>query len=109
PPAPSSARVRRGRCRVRPPPHRAPLFPYTTLFRSIWAPPAVGALLVAYATYLVYPVAYGEFLTAVPWIVVVEALRNVALVALLVGAVWRVVQLGRSAPHPADDATRSVA
>lgn len=77
--------------------------------RRIWAPPAVGALLVAYATYLVYPVAYGEFLTAVPWIVVVEALRNVALVALLVGAVWRVVQLGRSAPHPADDATRSVA
>ena len=63
--------------------------------RRMWGPPAVGALLAALGTQVVYPVAYGEFLAGEPALVVVEGLRNLALVALLVGAVWRIVQLGR--------------
>jgi len=59
-----------------------------------WWPPALGMILVAYATYLVYPVAYGPFLGGETWIVVVEALRNLALVVLLAGATWRIVHLG---------------
>ncbi len=70
--------------------------------RRIWGPPAAGVLLVALATHLVYPVAYGAFLDAATWMVVVAALRNVALVVLLLGAVWRLVQLGRSEPRRAD-------
>ena len=63
--------------------------------RRIWAPPAVGVLAVAFATYLVYPVAYGPFLDGEAWMVVVEALRNAGLVVLLAGAVWRLAELGR--------------
>ena len=36
-----------------------------------------------------------------PWIVLLAAVRNVALVVLLVGAVFRLVQLGRRAPEGA--------
>ncbi|AEG45452.1 hypothetical protein Isova_2757 [Isoptericola variabilis 225] len=69
--------------------------------RRFWWPPAVGVLLTALATQVIYPVAYGPFLGGEPWIVVVAALRNLALVVLLVGAVWRIAQLGlrASAPH----------
>ena len=63
--------------------------------RRLWGPPAVGVLLAALGTQIVYPVAYGEFLAGQPAMVVVEALRNLALVVLLVGAAWRIVQLGR--------------
>jgi hypothetical protein len=59
-----------------------------------WWPPALGMVLVAYGTYLVYPVAYGPFLGGETWMVVVEALRNLALVALMVGAVGRIVRVG---------------
>lgn len=62
--------------------------------RRLWWPPAVGVLLTALATHLIYPVAYGEFLGGEPWMVAVGVLRNLALVVLLVGAVWRIVQLG---------------
>lgn len=62
--------------------------------RRLWGPPAVGVLLAALGTQIVYPVAYGEFLGGQPAMVVVEGLRNLALVVLLVGAVWRIVQLG---------------
>ncbi|WP_278235531.1 glycosyltransferase 87 family protein [Isoptericola sp. AK164] len=62
--------------------------------QQAWWPPALGMILVAYATYLVYPVAYGPFLGGETWIVVVEALRNLALVVLLAGAVWQLVRLG---------------
>ncbi|MFD6177881.1 MULTISPECIES: glycosyltransferase 87 family protein [unclassified Isoptericola] len=63
--------------------------------RRLWGPPAVGALLAALGTQIVYPVAYGEFLAGEPAMIVVEGLRNLALVVLLVGAVWRIAQLGR--------------
>ncbi|MDO8145619.1 glycosyltransferase 87 family protein [Isoptericola sp. 178] len=63
-----------------------------------WWPPALGMVLVAYATYLVYPVGYGPFLAGDAWIVVIEALRNAALVVLMVGAVWQLVRLGTAEP-----------
>ena len=66
--------------------------------RRLWWPPAVGVLLTAFATYLIYPVAYGEFLGGEPWMVAVGAVRNLALVVLLMGAVWRIVQLGLRDP-----------
>ncbi|WP_402468615.1 glycosyltransferase 87 family protein [Isoptericola aurantiacus] len=72
-----------------------------------WWPPALGMVLVAYETYLVYPVAYGPFLGGETWMVVVEALRNLALVVLLTGAVWRIAHLGaggRTARDPARSA-----
>jgi hypothetical protein len=66
-----------------------------------WWPPALGMVLAAYATYLVYPVAYGPFLEGQPWMVAVEALRNLALVVLMLGALWRIVRVGASkAPEP---------
>ncbi|WP_171783322.1 glycosyltransferase 87 family protein [Isoptericola halotolerans] len=62
-----------------------------------WWPPALGMVLVAYATYLVYPVAYGPFLDGAGWMITVEALRNLALVVLMAGGLWRIVRLARSA------------
>ncbi|WP_243400847.1 MULTISPECIES: glycosyltransferase 87 family protein [Isoptericola] len=59
-----------------------------------WWPPALGIVLVAYGTYLVYPVAYGPFLAGEPWMITVEALRNAALVVLMIGATWRIARLG---------------
>ncbi len=59
-----------------------------------WWPPALGIVLVAYGTYLVYPVAYGPFLDGATWMIVVEALRNLALVVLMAGAAWRIARLG---------------
>ncbi len=64
--------------------------------RHVWSPPAVGMLLVALGTQVLYPVAYGEFLAGEPWMVVVAALRNVGLVVLLGGAVWRLGALAAS-------------
>ncbi|WP_418275762.1 glycosyltransferase 87 family protein [Isoptericola jiangsuensis] len=64
-----------------------------------WWPPALGMVLVAYGTYLVYPVAYGPFLNGESWMIVVEALRNLALVALMIGAVARIVRVGLLAPE----------
>jgi hypothetical protein len=83
------------------PPMAAAIALATPGHRHLWVPPAIGVLLTAFATYLVYPVAYGEFLAAVPWIVVVEALRNLALTVLLAGAVWRIAQLGRGGDRAA--------
>ncbi|GAB2460516.1 glycosyltransferase 87 family protein [Xylanimonas ulmi] len=61
--------------------------------RRLWSPPALGMLGVGVLTQTLYPIAYGEFLRGEVWMVVVPALRNLALVALLVGAVWRLGQL----------------
>jgi hypothetical protein len=63
-----------------------------------WWPPALGMVVVAYGTYLVYPAAYGQFLGGDTWMVAVEALRNLALVALMIGAVARIVRVGLLAP-----------
>lgn len=86
------------------PPMAAAIALATPGHRRIWVPPAVGVVLTALATHLVYPVAYGEFLSAVPWVVVVEALRNLALVVLLGGAAWRIAQLGRAGARTAGPA-----
>ena len=44
----------------------------------------VGAL-----TQLLYPLQYGRFIGGEPLMVVLPALRNVGLVVLLAGALWR--------------------
>jgi hypothetical protein len=61
--------------------------------RRTWFLPGLGALLVARLTMEIYPLRYGEFLDGWPLATSVGALRNVLLVALLVGAVVRLVQL----------------
>ncbi|WP_425955312.1 glycosyltransferase 87 family protein [Xylanimonas sp. McL0601] len=61
--------------------------------RHVWSPPAVGVLGVAVLTQILYPVAYGPFLGGEPWMIVMPALRNLGLVVLLLGAVWRLVQI----------------
>ena len=66
--------------------------------RHLWSPPAAGMLGVAVLTQVLYPLQYGAFLRGEPMMVVLPALRNVALVILLVGVVWR---LGRLAAAPA--------
>ena len=69
--------------------------------RSVWSPPALAVLGTAALTQVLYPIAYWEFMVGTPWIVLLAAVRNVALVVLLVGAVFRLVQLGRRAPEGA--------
>jgi hypothetical protein len=69
--------------------------------RSVWSAPALAVLGTAGLTQLLYPVAYDEFMVGEPWIVLVAAVRNLALVVLLVGAVVQLVRLGRGARHPA--------
>ena len=49
-------------------------------------------------TQVLYPLAYGPFLEARPWMVGVAAVRNVAIVVLLAGAVWRLAQIAMSRP-----------
>ncbi|MHA7133734.1 glycosyltransferase 87 family protein [Oerskovia turbata] len=65
--------------------------------RSVWSAPALAVLATAGLTQLLYPVAYWEFTLGEPWIVLVAALRNLALVVLLIGAVVQLVRLGRGA------------
>ena len=65
--------------------------------RSVWSAPALAVLGTAGLTQLLYPVAYDEFMVGEPWIVLVAAVRNLALVVLLVGAVVQLVRLGRGA------------
>ena len=48
-------------------------------------------------TQVLYPIAYWEFMIGTPWIVLLAAVRNVALVVLFVGAVVQLVRLGRGA------------
>jgi hypothetical protein len=64
--------------------------------RRTWFLPALGTLLVARLTMEIYPLRYGEFLGGWPLATTVGAVRNVLLVALLVGAVVRLVQVVRS-------------
>ncbi len=64
--------------------------------RRTWFLPALGTLLVARLTMEIYPIRYGEFLGGWPFATSVGALRNALLVALLVGAVVRLVQVARS-------------
>src|SRR5690606_13331850 len=64
--------------------------------RRTWFLPALGTLVVARLTMEIYPIRYGEFLGGWPLATTVGALRNALLVALLVGAVVRLVQLTRT-------------
>ncbi|WP_423462953.1 hypothetical protein ACO229_23390 [Promicromonospora sp. MS192] len=64
--------------------------------RRTWFLPALGTLIVARLTMEIYPIRYGEFLGGWPLATTVGALRNALLVALLIGAVVRLVQLART-------------
>ena len=64
--------------------------------RRTWFLPALGTILVARLTMELYPLRYGEFLGGWPLATTVGAVRNVLLVALLVGAVVRLVQAARA-------------
>ncbi|MFC8799408.1 hypothetical protein ACFT2C_16865 [Promicromonospora sp. NPDC057138] len=64
--------------------------------RRTWFLPAFGTLIVARLTMEIYPIRYGEFLGGWPLATTIGALRNALLVALLVGAVVRLVQVARS-------------
>ena len=66
--------------------------------RRVWMPPGAAMLGVAMLTQVLYPLAYGPFLEARPWMVGVAAVRNVAIVVLLAGAVWRLAQIAMSRP-----------
>ncbi|GAB2469995.1 hypothetical protein GCM10027063_07980 [Promicromonospora xylanilytica] len=71
--------------------------------RRTWFLPALGTLVAARLTMEIYPLRYGEFLGGWPLATTVGAVRNILLVALLVGAVVRLVQVVRSrhrAPRP---------
>jgi hypothetical protein len=61
--------------------------------RRTWFLPALGTLVVARLTMEIYPLQYGQFLGGWPLATSVGALRNLLIVALLVGAVVRLVQL----------------
>ncbi|QAY69767.1 glycosyltransferase 87 family protein [Xylanimonas protaetiae] len=70
--------------------------------RRLWVAPAAGMLGVGLLTQVLYPLAYGYFLAGETWMVGVAAVRNLAVVVLLVGAVWRLARLALStAPAPA--------
>jgi hypothetical protein len=61
-------------------------------WRDPWRYPAVVLLVAAALTQWVFPLEYLDFIWAVPHVVVVEAIRNVLLVALLgwaTVALWR--------------------
>lgn len=64
--------------------------------RRTWFVPALGTLLVARLTMEIYPIRYGEFLGGWPLATSIGAVRNALLVALLVGAVVRLVQVIRT-------------
>lgn len=64
--------------------------------RRTWFLPALGTLLVARLTMEIYPIRYGEFLGGWPLATTIGAVRNALLVALLVGAVVRLVQVART-------------
>ncbi|WP_344101244.1 glycosyltransferase family 87 protein [Myceligenerans crystallogenes] len=71
----------------------------TAAARRTWLPPALGMLVTAYLTYLIFPVRYGEFLGGFQYMIVVGAVRNGLLVALLLGAIVRLVQIAVASPH----------
>lgn len=69
--------------------------------RRVWIAPAVGMLVVGQLTQILYPYHYWEFISAAPWMIVVAAVRNLSVVALLIGAVWQLVRVSTShAPLP---------
>ncbi|MBL0888737.1 glycosyltransferase family 87 protein [Myceligenerans indicum] len=65
--------------------------------RRTWLPPAIALIVTAYLTKLIFPVNYGEFLGGFPEMTLVAAVRNGLLVALLLGAVVRLVQIAATA------------
>ncbi|RPF19674.1 glycosyltransferase family 87 protein [Myceligenerans xiligouense] len=65
--------------------------------RRTWLAPALGLILTAILTKMIFPVRYGEFLGGFPEMTLVGAVRNGLLVALLLGAVVRLVQIAAAA------------
>lgn len=71
-------------------------------FRRMWMLPGAAMIGVGMLTQVLYPLAYGPFLNGTPWMVGVAAVRNLSIVVLLGGAVWRLGQLAFSrAPRTA--------
>lgn len=68
-----------------------------------WLPPALGMIVTAYLTYQIFPVKYGEFLGGFPEMITVGAVRNGLLVALLLGAIVRLVQIAAAGPRRAEE------
>ena len=64
--------------------------------RRTWFLPALGTIVVARLTMELYPLQYAEFLGGWPLATMIGAVRNALLVALLVGAVVRLIQVIRS-------------
>lgn len=65
--------------------------------RRTWLLPALGLIVTAYLTKMIFPAHYGEFLGGFPEMTLVGAVRNALLVALLLGAVVRLVQIAAAA------------
>lgn len=64
--------------------------------RRTWFLPALGTIVVARLTMEIYPLQYGEFLGGFPLATTIGALRNALLVALMIGAIVRLVQVAWS-------------
>jgi hypothetical protein len=64
-------------------------------FRRVWVAPAAAMLGVGLLTQILYPLDYGWFLAGAPAMIVVAAVRNLAVVVLLGGAVWQLVRVAR--------------
>lgn len=75
--------------------------------RRTWLPPALGLLVTAGLTQLIFPIYYGEFLGGFPEMILIGAVRNALVVALLLGAIARLVQIMASGRRreevPAED------
>lgn len=63
-------------------------------FRRLWTTGAVGLVVAAALTHVLYPLAYGHYLLGTPWMVLLTALRNLALVVGLAVAVVQLTRLG---------------
>lgn len=64
--------------------------------RRTWFLPALGTVIAARLTMEIYPLQYGEFLGGWPLATSIGAVRNLLLVALLIGAIVRLVQVSRT-------------
>lgn len=69
--------------------------------RRAWEPAILLLLVAAGLTHLLYPLAYGGFITAEPLMVIAAAVRNLLLAVLLADAVTSLVVFARRKVEPA--------
>ena len=65
-----------------------------------WRVPAAMLIVIAVATYFIYPLFYDALSHNNPWMALVLTLRNVLLVVLFLWSVRRLYSLGKKAPAP---------